>query len=147
MERSRARWIAAVSCVVLVAAAAGLWAGGARGHDGELASRKMLLREDLRVRLDGKPGRVTVLELEYPPGGSNPPHRHPGPVVVYILEGAVDLQIAGGLLKTYRKGETFFEPPGALHEVSRNASRTEPARLLAFLLAPADQGEMTLPPD
>jgi quercetin dioxygenase-like cupin family protein/uncharacterized membrane protein YphA (DoxX/SURF4 family) len=116
-------------------------------HGGR-ASRKTVLREDLKLKLDGKDGRVTVLELEYKPGeaNANVPHRHPGPVVVYVLEGEVEMQIEGGPLKTYRKGETFFEPPGALHTVSRNPSQTEPARFLAFLLSPTDQSELTLPP-
>lgn len=137
----------AASVAGLAASVAGLVAGRASGHDGERASRKTVLREDLKVKLDGKDGRVTVLELEYKPGGTNTPHRHPGPVVVYVLEGAIELQIEGGPLTTCRKGETFFEPPGALHKVSRNASRTEPARFLAFLLSPTDQDELTLPPD
>ena len=147
MGHASAKRITVGACALFVAATAGLLAGRAGGHDGERASRKIVLREDLKVKLDGKDGRVTVLELEYKPGGTNTPHRHPGPVVVYILEGSVELQIEGGPLKTYRKGETFFEPPGALHKVSRNASKTEPARYLAFLLSPTDQEELTLPPD
>lgn len=147
MDNMRRKWLAAGLCIALSSAAAGLVAGPASGHDGERASRKVVLREALQAKLDSQDGRVTVLELEYKPGGANTPHRHPAPVAVYVLEGAVELQIEGGPLKTYRRGEAFFEPPGALHKVSRNASKTEPARFLAFLLSPIDQDALTLPAD
>jgi quercetin dioxygenase-like cupin family protein len=63
------------------------------------------------------------------------PHRHPGFVLAYVLEGAVVTKVSGQLEKTYTVGEMFYEPPGSTHEVSRNASATEPAKFLALIFA------------
>jgi len=79
---------------------------------------------------------VTVSHVEYAPGRVGAPHRHAGFVLAYVLEGSVVAKISGqGDEKTYAKGEMFYEQPGATHEVSRNASATEPARLLAMIFA------------
>jgi len=79
---------------------------------------------------------VTVSHVEYAPGRVGAPHRHAGFVLAYVLEGSVVAKISGqGDEKTYTKGEMFYEQPGATHEVSRNASATEPARLLAMIFA------------
>ncbi len=75
--------------------------------------------------------------VTYAPGKSSPPHRHHGPVFVYVIEGTVELQITGGPLTIVKAGETFYEPPGAVHEVSRNASKTKPAKLIAFIVGKA----------
>ena len=79
--------------------------------------------------------QVTVSEIQEAPGQAGKPHRHPGFVLVYVLEGAVVAKISGGPEKTYQAGEMFYEYPGSTHEVSRNASATKPARFLAFIFA------------
>jgi quercetin dioxygenase-like cupin family protein len=79
---------------------------------------------------------VTVSHVDYPPGRASAPHRHAGFVLAYVLEGTMVTKISGqGDEKTYTKGQMFYEQPGATHEVSRNASATEPARLLAMIFA------------
>ena len=79
---------------------------------------------------------VTVSLVDYPPGRVGPPHRHAGFVLAYVLEGAVIAKISGqGEEKTYTAGQMFYEQPGATHEVSNNASQTQPARLLAMIFA------------
>lgn len=79
---------------------------------------------------------VTVSYVDYAPGRVGAPHRHPGFVLAYVLEGAVVAKISGqGEEKTYTTGQMFYEQPGATHEVSRNASQTQPARLLAMIFA------------
>jgi quercetin dioxygenase-like cupin family protein len=79
---------------------------------------------------------VTVSYVDYAPGRVGAPHRHPGFVLAYVLEGAVVAKISGqGEEKTYMAGQMFYEQPGATHEVSRNASQTQPARLLAMIFA------------
>jgi len=79
---------------------------------------------------------VTVSYVDYPPGHVGTPHRHAGFVLVYVLEGTVIARISGqGEEKTYAAGEMFYEQPGATHEVSKNASPTQPARLLAMIFA------------
>jgi quercetin dioxygenase-like cupin family protein len=79
---------------------------------------------------------VTVSYVDYAPGRVGAPHRHAGFVLVYVLEGTVVTRISGqGEERTYTAGQMFFEPPGSTHEVSNNASQTQPARLLAMIFA------------
>jgi quercetin dioxygenase-like cupin family protein len=79
---------------------------------------------------------VTVSYVDYAPGRIGAAHRHPGFVLAYVLEGAVVARISGqGEEKTYTAGQMFYEQPGATHEVSKNASQTQPARLLAMIFA------------
>ena len=79
---------------------------------------------------------VTVSHVDYAPGRVGAAHRHPGFVLAYVLEGAVIAKISGqGEEKTYTAGQMFYEQPGATHEVSKNASQTQPARLLAMIFA------------
>lgn len=78
---------------------------------------------------------VTVSYVDYPPGRVGQTHHHAGFVLAYVLEGAIVTKISGQEERTYRSGEMFFEPPGSTHEVSNNASGTEPAKLLAMIFA------------
>ena len=79
---------------------------------------------------------VTVSHVDYPPGRVGAPHKHAGFVLAYVLEGTVVAKISGeGEEKTYNVGQMFYEQPGATHEVSKNASQTQPARLLAMIFA------------
>lgn len=97
--------------------------------------RRPVFQHDLpNVTLDG--WEVTVNHVDYAPGHVGVPHRHPGFVLVYVVEGAVIARISGeGEEKTYTAGQMFYEQPGATHEVSKNASQTQPARLLAMIFA------------
>jgi quercetin dioxygenase-like cupin family protein len=81
-------------------------------------------------------GKVaTVLTVDYVPGAASGPHVHPGSVFVYVLEGAVVSQLEGDEPITYTKGQSWYESPKKPHIVSKNASKTEPAKLLVFLLS------------
>jgi quercetin dioxygenase-like cupin family protein len=82
--------------------------------------------------------RVTIVRVFYGPGGFSRPHRHGGSVTAYITKGEIRSQLGGGPLETFTVGQTFFEPPGATHLVSANASNTEPAELIAVFVA--DEG-------
>ena len=73
-----------------------------------------------------------VLPVEYAPGGSDAEHRHHAYAFVYVLEGAVVMQVKGGKEVTFGPGQTFYESPEDVHTVSRNASTTQPAKFLAF---------------
>ena len=86
--------------------------------------------------LPGK--RVTVVRVTYGPGGFTPPHRHAGTVTAYITKGQIRSQLGGGPLEIFEVGQSFFEPPGATHLVSANASNTEMAELIAVFVA--DEG-------
>ena len=77
-----------------------------------------------------------MITLDIPPGGGSPPHRHPGHHVFgYVIEGAYKIKLDNGPETTLTKGQTFYEAPGQLHTVSRNASDIEPARVLVVMLA------------
>jgi quercetin dioxygenase-like cupin family protein len=99
------------------------------------AARPPVFKQDL-PNLNMSDWEVTVSYVDYPPGRVGALHHHAGFVLVYVLEGAVITRISGqGGEKTYRVGEMFYEPPGATHEVSKNASQTQPAKLLAMIFA------------
>ena len=84
--------------------------------------------------LDGQRLEARLVEVTYPPGGVNPAHRHPCPVVGYVLEGAVRMQVKGQPERIFKPGETFFESPSDVHLVSANASQDAPARFLAYFV-------------
>jgi quercetin dioxygenase-like cupin family protein len=79
---------------------------------------------------------VTMITLDIAPGGGSPPHRHPGHHTFgYVLEGAYKIKLDNGPETVVTKGQTFYEAPGQLHTVSRNASDIEPAKVLVVMLA------------
>jgi len=82
--------------------------------------------------------RVTIVRVTYGPGGFTPPHRHAGTVTAYITKGQIRSQLKGGPVEIFDVGQSFFEPPGAIHLVSANASNTEWAELIAVFVA--DEG-------
>ena len=84
--------------------------------------------------LDGEHLTATLVEVTYPPGGANTAHRHPCPVVGYVLAGALRMQIKGREEQIFKAGDTFFESPTDIHAVSANASQDEPARFLAYFV-------------
>jgi quercetin dioxygenase-like cupin family protein len=89
--------------------------------------------------LPNVPGkRVTIVRVFYGPGGFTRAHRHGGSVTAYITRGEIRSQLGGGPVETFKVGQSFFEPPGATHLVSANASNTEPAELIAVFVA--DEG-------
>lgn len=82
----------------------------------------------------GNDKEMLVLEINLAPGQESQPHRHNGHVFVYVLEGSINMQVAGGELVTLGPGEMFYENPNDIHEVSQNASSTEPARFLVHII-------------
>lgn len=89
----------------------------------------------LRQALVDAPGKQIVMAtVSYLPGQASAPHRHAGSVFAYVLEGAVVSQLEGEKPVTYKAGQSWYEPPHKPHLVSRNASDTRPAKLLAILL-------------
>ena len=89
--------------------------------------------------LPNVPGkRVTIVRVFYGPGGFTRAHRHAGSVTAYVTKGEIRSQLGGGPVETFKVGQSFFEPPGATHLVSANASNTEPAELIAVFVA--DEG-------
>ena len=82
----------------------------------------------------GADKEILVLEINLEPGQASQPHRHNGHVFVYVLEGQINMQVAGGELKTLGPGEMFYENPQDIHAVSANASDSEPARFLVHII-------------
>jgi quercetin dioxygenase-like cupin family protein len=90
-----------------------------------------LLSKDL-TNLPGKEG--LMITVEYPPGSSDPIHRHNAHAFVYVLEGTIVMQVRGGKQVTLTPGQTFYEGPEDVHAVGRNASKTKPAKFVVFLV-------------
>jgi quercetin dioxygenase-like cupin family protein len=108
-------------------------ASRAQTNSGQAPAGPVFQHDLPNLNLDG--WQVTVSEVPFPPGRAGQVHHHAGFVLAYVLEGNVVTKISGEPEKVYARGEMFYEPPGSTHEVSRNASSTEPARLLALIFA------------
>ncbi len=96
--------------------------------------RKVVFEHDL-PDLSTKGWTATAVEVSYAPGESSGAHRHPGITIAYVLEGEIRSKVDDGPETTFTAGQMFLETPNQLHAVSRNASATKPAKLLAVLLA------------
>ncbi|OWK36178.1 cupin domain-containing protein [Fimbriiglobus ruber] len=116
-------------------------------HDDHAAGAKVkpLMSEDIAEKIDGREARVTISEVSWGPGGTSTPHRHPGAVFGYVLEGEFETQLEGQPLKKLKAGDTFYEPTMALHAVSRNPSRTANTRVLAVIVHPRDAKAIVVP--
>jgi len=90
----------------------------------------------------GKEG--LMITVVYPPGSSDPIHRHNADAFVYVLEGSIIMQVKGGQPVTLTPGQTFYEGPNDVHIVGRNASKTKPAKFIVLLLK--DKGAPVLIP-
>jgi len=100
-----------------------------------------VLSKDL-TDIPGKEG--LMLTVEYPPGGSDPIHRHNAHAFIYVLEGSVVMQMRGGKETILTPGQSFYEGPDDVHLVGRNASQTKPAKFVVFLVK--DKGAPVLVP-
>jgi quercetin dioxygenase-like cupin family protein len=112
--------------------------------DGKLASAQQSAlsgpsarRNVIEQELPGEPLRIlSLVEVTYRPGEGSPPHLHTNGVMAYVVSGAIASKVGDEPEQRFRAGEAWWEPPGAIHRVSRNASPTEPATLLAIYIAP-----------
>jgi quercetin dioxygenase-like cupin family protein len=97
-----------------------------------------------KVMMDVSGKEGLMIAVEYPPGGSDPVHRHNAHAFLYVLEGSVVMQVKGGKQVTLTPGQTFYEDSTDVHIVGRNASKTRPAKFLVFLVK--DKGAPVLVP-
>ena len=104
-----------------------------------------LSQRDIVEKLDGKETKVTVVEVTLEPGQAGKPHRHAGPVIGYVLEGEYEWAIDDQPAKTFKAGDTFYEPTGCLHRVSKNPAAKGNTRVLAVVLHPRDARQITIP--
>jgi quercetin dioxygenase-like cupin family protein len=114
---------------------------GAADAPKSAAKGGVLMTQDL-PDIPGK--EAIVLTVEYPPGGSSPPHRHNADVFVYVLEGSIVMQVQGQEPVTLTPGQTFHEGPKDVHQTSANASKTQPAKFLVFMVK--DKGKPVTEP-
>src|SRR5215475_4317806 len=108
---------------------------------------KVLASYDVKEKLDGKDAAVTMVEVTFGPRQAGTSHRHPGPAFVYVVEGTYELGIDDKLTKIYKAGETFQEPSGCLHRVSRNPASTGNTKLIAVVLHPRSAKDILTPAD
>jgi len=125
---------------MLPALNAALLAGGAVGAHAADAPQPAIVAPLMTKDLTGIPNKEgTMLTVQYLPGGSSLPHRHDAHVFVYVLEGSVKMQVDGQPAVTLTAGQTFYENPGDVHRVSANASSTQPAKILVFMVKDKDK--------
>jgi len=102
---------------------------------GGLTAQEGAVTPLMTKELTDVPGKeAQMIIVEYPPGSSDPVHRHDAHAFVYVLEGSVVMQLKGGKQVTLTPGETFYEGPNDVHVVGRNASKTKPAKFLVLLV-------------
>ncbi|RZT35584.1 quercetin dioxygenase-like cupin family protein [Cupriavidus agavae] len=131
------------SCMLapLLAAAGIMLAGGAMAHGtGET------VKPNFSRAIPNIPGKSLIaVEVTYAPGGASHSHRHAGSAFIYayVVSGSIVSKVNDGPERVYTAGESFHEDPGSIHPVSRNASKTQPAKLLAVFVADATDTELT----
>ena len=125
----------------LIVSATGITPGTAADNDAKVT----LVYEHVLPNVPGK--SIKGLLVEYGPGGSSPAHTHAKSAFIYatVLEGAIRSSVNDGPVVTYGAGQSFSEMPGDRHSVSENASKTEPAKLLAVFVVDTDEKELTMP--
>lgn len=135
-----------VRTLLVLAAGAFVSLGGlAQGRDDTAGTRlKVVSARDIAEKLDGKEAKVTVVEVTLEHGQAGTPHRHPGPVFGYVLEGEYEYAINDDAPKVLKAGETFYEPAGCLHRVSKNPGKVR-ARVLATVVHPRDAKQLSVP--
>ena len=131
---------------LMVAAGIALGAGGmtAARHDENHEPATRLSVREIAEKLDGKEASATAVEVTYEPGQAGDPHRHPGPAFGYVLEGEYEWAIDEQPARVLKAGETFYEPGGCLHRVSRNPGKVK-MRMLAWVLHPRDAKDLVIP--
>jgi quercetin dioxygenase-like cupin family protein len=132
------RTIIAASC----AAFAFSMAGPIHAHDSETVTKKF------EAAIPNIPDKSLIaVEVDYAPGAASVPHTHAKSAFVYayVISGAIESKVNDGEARIYRAGEGWSEPPGATHSISRNASKTEPAKLLAVFVLDTKDNALTTP--
>ena len=105
-------------------------------------------RDVIKQAIPGEPQRdLSLVEVTYPPAMGSPPHLHANGVMAFVVSGTIASKVGEGAEQMFHAGDAWWEPPGAIHRVSRNASSTEPAVLLAIYIAPknATAGDLMKP--
>jgi len=119
-------------------------AGRATAHDGEAET----VTKTFEAAIPNIPGKSLIaVRVDYAPGAASPSHTHAKSAFIYayVISGAIESKVNDGETHIYRAGESWSEQPGAIHSISRNASKTEPAKLLAVFVLDANEKALTTP--
>ena len=122
----------------LVAPRLGWGQGAAPGFRGQTKERARIVRSQTLPMFHGDHLKAILVEVLYGPGEASPAHSHPCAVLGYVAAGTLRTQVKGEPEMTYEAGESFYEAPNGVHLVSANASSTEPAKLVAYLICDHD---------
>jgi quercetin dioxygenase-like cupin family protein len=134
-----------IRTLLALAAGIGLGAGAMdAAHHNDGGKVKELSATDIAEKLDGKAAKATAVEVTLEPGEASAPHRHPGPAFGYVLEGEYEWAIDDQPAKVLKAGETFYEPTGCLHRVSKNPGAVK-TRVVAWVLHPRDAKGIVIP--
>jgi quercetin dioxygenase-like cupin family protein len=130
----------------------GLGAGGMTAarhdegrHGGGREGVRPLTSQNIAEKLDGQAAKATAVEVTLAPGQAGAAHRHPGPAFGYVLEGEYEWAIDDQPARVLKAGDTFYEPGGCLHRVSKNPAAKGKTRVLAWVLHPRDAKELVIP--
>lgn len=132
------RTIVAAACLAVAVP------GAAAAHDGQFET--VVPRFDQAIpNIPGK--SLIAVEVDYAPGQASRPHMHAKSAFIfaYVMSGEIESKVNDGEIRTFKAGESWSEPPGATHSISRNASKTEPAKLLAVFVVDSDDRALTTP--
>jgi quercetin dioxygenase-like cupin family protein len=116
----------------------------ASAHDGD----GQTVTKNFDAAIPNIPGKSLVaVEVDYAPGAASPPHSHAKSAFIYayVVKGAIESKVNDGETRIYRAGESWSEPPGAIHSISRNASQTETAKLIAVFVLDTGDKALTTP--
>ncbi len=115
------------------------------GHGDKGPAVKVLSSVDVDEEVGGKKAKATTFEVTFAPGAAGTPHRHPGPIYGYVLEGEFEFAVGDDKPKVLKAGDTFYEKTMVLHSVGRNPSDKNKTRVLAVLVHPRDAKELVIP--
>ncbi|MNS87104.1 Cupin domain protein [compost metagenome] len=104
---------------------------------GDPSEKVTVLQDQMLKNVPGK--KALMIEVDYKPGQSSIAHKHDGTAMAYVLSGSITSQVKGEKEVTYKTGEYWYEAAGSEHLVSKNASATEPAKLLVFMVLSPDE--------
>ena len=113
-------------------------------HDSEAQT----VTKNFEAAIPNIPGKSLIaVEVDYAPGAASAPHTHAKSAFIYayVISGAIESKVNDGETRIYRAGESWSEPPGAIHSISRNASKTESAKLLAVFVLDTNDNSLTTP--
>lgn len=131
--------------IAAICAACALWTvAPASAHDGKAET----VTKNFAAPIPNIPGKSLIaVEVNYAPGQASQPHTHAKSAFIYayVVSGAIESKVNDGKVRTYHAGESWSEAPGAVHSISRNASMTEPAKLLAVFVLDTNDNVLTTP--